>query len=124
MLAFTLELVTARKLESTTTYATVPRQGLEKAIRYIFRAHVSVKSHRPLREEGPIRRPATYPRQTAFELAILETDESKMHGRLYDAIAAVEQRRLIPVNSDEEIALADAEAGLQVLILESIAKFV
>jgi hypothetical protein len=71
-----------------------------------------------------MRRPATYPWQTACVFAILETDESKMHGRLYEAIAAIEQRRLIPVNSDEEIALADAEAGLQILISEIIAKFV
>jgi hypothetical protein len=56
--------------------------------------------------------------------AILETDDGKMRSRLYEAIAAAEQRRLIPVNSDEEIALADAEAGLQILISETIAKFV
>jgi hypothetical protein len=71
-----------------------------------------------------MRRPATYPWQMAYVFAILETDESTMRSRLYEAIAAVEQRRLVPVNSDEGIALADAEAGLQILISETIAKFI
>jgi hypothetical protein len=57
-----------------------------------------------------------------YVFAIMET--GKMRSRLYEAIAAVEQRKLIAVNSDEEIALADAEAGLQSLISETIAKFV
>ena len=71
-----------------------------------------------------MRRPATYPWQTAYMFAILETDESKGRSRLYEAIDAVERRRLVSVNSDEEIALADAEAGFQILISETIAKFV
>jgi hypothetical protein len=71
-----------------------------------------------------MRRPATYPWQTAYMFDILETDESKVRSRLYEAIDAVERRRLVSVNSDEEIAFADAEAGFQILISETIAKFV
>jgi hypothetical protein len=41
-----------------------------------------------------MRRPATYPWQTAYMFAILETDESKVRSRLYEAIDAVERRRL------------------------------
>jgi hypothetical protein len=66
--------------------------------------------------------PVTYPWQTACVFAILETDEVKMRRRLYEAIAAIEQRRLSQVNSDEELALTDAEAGLQILISEAAAK--
>lgn len=38
-------------------------------------------------------------------LAIVQTDEEAMHTALYDAIAAMEQRRLSPVNAVEAIAL-------------------
>jgi len=41
-----------------------------------------------------------------------------------EAIAAIDQRRLSPVDSDEELALTDAEAGLQILKTETIAKYV
>jgi hypothetical protein len=40
---------------------------------------------------------------------------------IYEAIAAIEQRRLSQVNG-EELALTDAEAGLQILISEAAAK--
>jgi hypothetical protein len=45
-----------------------------------------------------------------------------MRRLLYEAIAAIEQRRLSQVNGDEELALTDAEAGLQILISEAAAK--
>jgi hypothetical protein len=41
-----------------------------------------------------MRRPATHPWQMAYVFAILETDESKVRSRLYEAIDAVERRRL------------------------------
>lgn len=71
-----------------------------------------------------MRNPPTYPWQMAFVFAILETDENKMRSRLYDAIAAIERRRLSPVHGDEELALTDAEAGLQILISEMTGKYV
>lgn len=71
-----------------------------------------------------MRNPPTYPWQMTYVFAILETEENKMRSRLYDAIAAIERRRLSPVNGDEELALSDAEAGLQILISEVTGKYV
>jgi hypothetical protein len=59
-----------------------------------------------------------------YVLAILQTDEPSMHNALFEAIAALEQRRLSPVNAAEENALAGAEAGLQLLIGERTSKYV
>jgi hypothetical protein len=59
-----------------------------------------------------------------YILAILQTDEPSMHNALFEAIAAVEQRRRTRVNATEEIALAGAEAGLQLLIEERTSKYV
>lgn len=61
--------------------------------------------------------------QTSYVSAILETDEDQLHGLLYEAIAAIEQRRLSAVTAEEEVALADAEAGLQILISERITRY-
>jgi hypothetical protein len=71
-----------------------------------------------------VRQSATYAWQSAYLLAIVETEEDQMPNRLHAAIAAIEQRRLASVSSDENLALADAEAGLQILISEAIAKYV
>ncbi len=57
-------------------------------------------------------------------LAILQIDEPSMHNALDEAVAALEQRRLSPVNATEEIALADAEVALKMLIEERTAKYV
>jgi hypothetical protein len=65
-----------------------------------------------------------YSWEIPYLLAILETDERTMHSALYDAIAALEQRRLKPVSADEETALTGAEAGLQMLIGEAISRYV
>ncbi len=59
-----------------------------------------------------------------YILAILQTDEPSMHNALFEAIAALEQRRLTPMNASEEIALAGAEEGLQLLIEERTSKYV
>jgi hypothetical protein len=45
-------------------------------------------------------------------------------GAVYEAIEAMEQRRLTPVNGAEEVALMSAEAGVQALIAEMTAKYV
>src|SRR5580700_11557937 len=49
-----------------------------------------------------------------------------MTGRIYEAISALEQRRLNPVesNSDEDCALNKAEAGIKALITERMDRFV
>jgi hypothetical protein len=59
-----------------------------------------------------------------YVLAILQIDEPSMHNALDEAVAALEQRRLSPVNATEEIALADAEVALKMLIEERTAKYV
>jgi hypothetical protein len=59
-----------------------------------------------------------------YIFAILQTDEPSMHNSLFEAIAAMEQRRMTPVNAAEEAALAGAEAGLQLLIGERTSKYV
>jgi hypothetical protein len=67
---------------------------------------------------------ATYHWQAAYVSAILEIDDTRICSRIYEAIAAIERRRLTSVNSDEDLALRDAEAGLQILISETTAKYV
>jgi hypothetical protein len=74
-------------------------------------------------KRGPVNNPTTYAWEAAYVIAILETDEAKMHCRLYDAIAALEQRRLSPVSDEEEVVLSGAEAGLQLLISEATEKY-
>jgi hypothetical protein len=62
--------------------------------------------------------------EVPYILAILQTAEPSMHNAIFEAIAAMEQRRMTPVNAAEEVALAGAEAGLQLLIGERTAKYV
>lgn len=52
--------------------------------------------------------------EACFIEAKLETDESLKLARIYEAIAAIEQRLLSPVDpgSDEDIKLKAAQAGL------------
>ena len=61
-----------------------------------------------------------YPWQEPYTAAIWETDDLLMDGRIYEALSAVEQRRLSPVemNSDEDRALGEADTGIQTLITE------
>jgi len=62
--------------------------------------------------------PEIYGWQSVYVRAILETDDLLITGRIYEAISALEQRRLSPVenNSDEDFALNNAEAGIKALI--------
>ena len=53
-----------------------------------------------------------------YVLAILQAGEPSMHNTLDEAVAALEQRRLGPVNATEEIALAGAEVALKMLVGE------
>ena len=57
--------------------------------------------------------------QEAYIRAVRETDDSVTMGRIYEALAAIGQRRLTPVtNEDELVALITAEADLQSMITE------
>ena len=61
----------------------------------------------------------------AYIRAVCETDDSLMMSRIYEARAAIEQRRLTPVtNEDELVAPVTAEAGLQSMIAERTSKTV
>lgn len=51
--------------------------------------------------------------------AVSETDPNLRLGRIYEAIAAFEKRRLSPVEAEEELRqLTKAEEGIQTLIAE------
>jgi hypothetical protein len=67
---------------------------------------------------------AIYLWQQPYLAAVCETDNSLMAIRIYEALAAIEQRRLSPVESDseEDRALAAADEGLRSLIAERTEK--
>jgi hypothetical protein len=65
---------------------------------------------------------AIYVWQQPYLAAVCETDNGLMMIRIYEALAAIEQRRLTPVepDGDEDRALVAAEVGLKALIAERI----
>jgi hypothetical protein len=67
-----------------------------------------------------MKNPEIYGWQSVYVRAILETDNSLITGRIYEALSAIEQRRLSQVerDSDEDYALNDAEARIKTLITE------
>jgi hypothetical protein len=52
---------------------------------------------------------------STLHIGHLETDEGQLDSLLCEARSAIEQRRLSPVDAEEEVALTDAEAGIQIL---------
>jgi hypothetical protein len=67
----------------------------------------------------------SYAWQRLYTAAVCETDSQLMQCRIYEALAAIEQRRLTPVepDSEEDRALIEAEKGVQALIAERIDGF-
>jgi hypothetical protein len=63
-----------------------------------------------------------YPWHGAYQASILETDNAAISLRIYEALAAIEQRRLsfLEIDSEEERALEDAEQGLLALKAERL----
>jgi hypothetical protein len=63
--------------------------------------------------------------QAAYDAAVFETDNAKIPLRIYEALAAIEQRRLsdLEPGSEEERALDEAERGLLALKAERIDPF-
>jgi hypothetical protein len=63
-----------------------------------------------------------YTWQSAYNGAILETDNAAIPQRIYEALAAIEQRRLsdLEPGGEEDRALEDAERGLLALKAERI----
>ena len=60
--------------------------------------------------------------QATYQAAILETDNAAMSLRIYEALAAIEQRRLsyLEPGSEEDRALEDAERSLRALKAERL----
>jgi hypothetical protein len=70
--------------------------------------------------------PGMYGWQSACFRAVVETDNSLITERIYEAISAIEQRRRsgpVESNSDEDCALNDAEVGIKALITERTGRF-
>jgi hypothetical protein len=66
--------------------------------------------------------PATYSWQQAYLAAVLETDNDLMPLRIYEALAAIEERLLSPVDTIERRTIDDAQTGLFTLKAERIAE--
>jgi hypothetical protein len=62
----------------------------------------------------------SYAWQHPYMVAVCETDNGLIMIRIYEALAAIEQRRLTPVEpaSDEDRALVAADEGLRKLTTE------
>jgi hypothetical protein len=62
--------------------------------------------------------------QQPYTAAIWETDSLSITGRIYEALSAVEERRLSPVEpgSDEDRALTEADTGIQSLFTKGTEK--
>jgi hypothetical protein len=65
-----------------------------------------------------------YPWQTAYVSAVLEADEAKVHGLILEAVSAIEQRLLSPVDkgSLEVKAIAVAQSVLMTLRADRVAE--
>jgi hypothetical protein len=66
--------------------------------------------------------PATYSWQQAYLAAVLETDNDLMPLRIYEALAAIEQRLLSPMDAIEQKVVDDAQTGLLTLKAERVAE--
>jgi hypothetical protein len=64
--------------------------------------------------------PAIYSWQQAYLAAVLETDNDLMSLRIYEALAAIEQRLLSPVEVTEQRVIDDAQTGLLTLKAERV----
>jgi len=92
-----------------------------------YSLYVGVQSARTRPEGGPTANPEIYGWQSVYAKAILETDDLLITGRIYEVIAAIEQRRRqgpVESNSDEDRALNNAEIGIKALITERTDRFV
>src|ERR1700685_4589548 len=69
---------------------------------------------------GSMSNPETYSWQQAYLAAVLETDNDLMPLRIYEALAAIEQRLLSPMDAIEQRAVDDAQTGLLTLKAERI----
>ena len=62
-----------------------------------------------------------YPWLDAYLYAVLETNPELKFDQICEAVAAIEKRRLSPIETDEELReLANAEEGLKALMTENM----
>jgi hypothetical protein len=73
-------------------------------------------------KEGSMSNTATYSWQQTYLAAVLETDNDLMPLRIYEALAAIEQRLLSPMDAIEQKIVDDAQTGLLTLKAERIAE--
>jgi hypothetical protein len=62
--------------------------------------------------------PGTYSWLPAYMSAVLEADNALMPTRIYEALAAIEPRLLIPIEAEEFKAIQNAQKGLLTLRAE------
>ena len=69
-----------------------------------------------------MKNPENYPWQTAYVSAVLETNKSKLVGRIAEARQAIEHRLLNPIQFDgpEHLAIKSAWKGLLALKAERV----
>ena len=72
--------------------------------------------------KAPVNNPENYPWQTAYVSAILETNKSKLIGRIAEARQSIEHRLLNPILLDgpEHLAIKAAWEGLLSLIARRV----
>jgi hypothetical protein len=73
-------------------------------------------------EGGSMNQPGTYVWLPAYLSAVLETDNALMPTRIYEALAAIEQRLLSPIETDgiEYTEIENAQRGLLPLKTERV----
>jgi 7,8-dihydro-6-hydroxymethylpterin-pyrophosphokinase len=64
--------------------------------------------------------PETYSWQQDYLAAVLETDNDLMPLRIYEALAAIEQRLLSPIEGIEQRTIDEAQTGLLTLKAERV----
>jgi hypothetical protein len=64
--------------------------------------------------------PRTYLWLPAYLSAVLETDNALMPSRIYEALAAIDQRLLSPLEADEYKEIENAQRGLLALKAERV----
>jgi hypothetical protein len=88
------------------------------SVRHTFNLGIYVVSGVRPWKEGSMSNPATHSWQRAYLAAVLETDNDLMPSRIYEALAAIGQRLLSPMEAIEQGIIDDARTGLLTLKAE------
>ena len=95
------------------------KNGVEN---HFFRAVYFRGFHRPQGQKEWLMDHTNYLWQAAYMAAVYETDDSLMQGRILEALAALEQRLLSPIeaHSEEYRAIKNAQAARETLKAERL----